>query len=246
MQGLKWFRFGCLMVLCGVVLACGGGGSNNTTTPNPVVRFINGSPNSVALSALANDVAIGTSVPYLGSAPNFVTVEAGDYDFLVQEDGAPETQAVEFKSLNRDQDLLAVAVGLVTPPNTELEKRMICTPFTFNRIKPNGDKSKLIVVNGLNRGLGDFNVSIDFQNPGDTPRFRLANIAFAGAGQELIVDAGSDTFVARRTGSELEVTPQKTFTFEGGKIYLALVSGVEGQTGAQAPKITYIELQSRS
>jgi hypothetical protein len=245
MQGLKLFRVGCLLVLCAVIWACGGGGANSTTTPNPVVRFVNGSPNSVALSASANDVSVGSSVPYLGSAASFVSLEAGEYDILCQEDSDPETQVVEFKEMNRDQDFLLVAIGLVTPPNAELDKRLVCTPFTFNRIKPNGDKAKLIVVNGLNRGIGDSNVAIDFQNPGDTPRFRLPNLGFASAGQELIVDAGSDTLVARRAGSELEVTPQKTFTFEGGKIYLALVSGIEGEVGAKAPAITYIEIQPR-
>jgi hypothetical protein len=245
MQGLKLFRVGCLLVLCAIVWACGGGGTNSIELPNPVIRFVNASPNSVAMSALANDVTIGSAVPYLGSSASFLRLDAGDYDILCQEDGDPETQAVEFRTMNRDQDFLAVSTGLVTPPNTELDKRMVCTPFTFNRVRPNGDKAKLIVVNALNRGFGDSNVPIDFQNPGDTPRFRLPNLAFAAAGQELIVDAGSDTLVARRAGSELEVTPQKTFTFEGGKIYLALVSGIEGEVGVKAPIITYIELQSR-
>jgi hypothetical protein len=227
-----------------VMGGCAGSTTGSVTTPNPVVRFINASPNSVGLDLILNDTTIGSNVPYMGSSATFASVEQGDYDVTVQENADPSTAAIETHQLNRDQDFLAVAVGLVTPPNTDLDKRLRCTPFSFNRARPNGDKARLIVIHAYNRSVGNTTTNIDFQNPGDTPRFKVSDIPF-GEGRELVVDAGTDTFVARRGNSELELTPQTTFTFVGGKIYAAVVSGVEDEAGSQAPQIKFIELQTR-
>lgn len=226
------------------VSGCGGAQSGVVVLPDPVIRFINASPNSTALDFAVNDTQIGNNVPYLGSSPTFVSVEQGDYDLMVQEDADPETQALEVSQLNRNQDYISVAIGLVTPPNGEFDKRLRATAAPFNRIRPNGDKARLLVFNAYNRSLGNENPSIDFQNPGDTPTFVINDIPF-GEGRELIVDATTQVFVARRNGTEFELTPQNTFTFQGGKIYAAIVSGIEDAAGAQAPKITYVELQTR-
>lgn len=235
-----------LFLLCAVFVgsSCGGSQSGVVTLPDPVIRFINASPNSTALDMSVNDTQIANNVPYLGSSATFASVLQADYDVSVQEDGNPETQAIEVAQLNRNQDYVAVATGLVTPPNTEFDKRLRCTPAPFNRTRPNGDKARLLVFNAYNRSFGNDTPTIDFQNPGDTPQFQIQDIPF-GEGRELIVDATALTFVARRNGTEFEITPQNTFTFGGGKIYAAIVSGIEDETGAQAPKITYIELQSR-
>lgn len=231
----------------GVVAAgCGGSSGGIIVLPDPVVRFINASPNSAGMDMFLNDTQVGNNVPYLGSSSNFVGVQQGDYDVMVQEssDTTGETQAIEVRQMNRDQDFLAISCGLVTPPNTEFDKRLRCAPFAFNRTRPNGDKARLLVFHAYNRSVGNETPNIDFQNPGDTPRFVVTDIPF-GEARELIVDAKLDTFVARFSGSELEITPQNNFTFEGGKIYAAIITGVEDAAGATAPKIVYVEIQSR-
>lgn len=228
------------------VAGCGGATSGVVVLPDPVIRFINVSPNSTGMNMLLNDTLIGNNVPYLGSSASFASIEQGDYDVIVQEksDLTGETQAIEVRQMNRDQDFIGFACGLVTPPNGELDKRLRCAPNTFNRTRPNGDKARLIVFHAYIGAPGIDTPNLDFQNPGDTPRFQTTDIGF-GEGRELTVDAGADTFVARRNGTEFEVTPQKTFTFGGGKIYAAIITGVEDAAGNMAPKIVYIELQTR-
>jgi hypothetical protein len=244
---MKRIVYGMLVLATAVSVAgCGGSTNSVVVLPDPVVRFINASPNSAGMDMFANDVQVANNVPYLGSNPTFVSTEQGDYDIKVQETSDPtgETQAIEVKQMNRDQDFLAFSCGLVTPPNTEFDKRLRCSMNTFNRTRPNGDKARLIVFNAYVAAPGLDTPSIDFQNPGDTPRFSAGDIPF-GEGRELTVDAGPDTFVARRNGTELEIVPQNTFTFGGGKIYAAVVTGIEDSVGATAPKIVYIELQTR-
>lgn len=244
---MKRFGYGLLVLTAAFTVAgCGGAGTQVVTLPDPVIRFINASPNSAGMDMFLNDTQIGSNVPYLGSNASFAAIEQGDYDVIVQEtsDSTGETQAIEVRQMNRNEDYLGFACGLVTPPNAEFEKRLRCAPNTFNRTRPNGDKARLIIFNGYIGAVGTDSPSIDFQEPGDTPRFQATDIPF-GEGRELIVDAAALTLVARRNGTELELTPQNTFTFGGGKIYAAVVSGIEGETGAQAPKITYVELQTR-
>jgi len=244
---MKRVVYGLLIMSIGMAAAgCGGTGAGTVVLPNPVVRFINASPNSAGMDMFLNETQVGNNVPYLGSNASFVSIEQGDYDVIVQEssDTTGETQAIEVRQLNRDQDFIAIACGLVTPPNLEFDKRLRCAPLPFNRTRPNGDKARLIVFHAYVGANGFESPNIDFQNPGDTPRFQVTDIPF-GEARELIVDAGSDTLVARFAGSEFEITPQNTFTFGGGKIYAAIVSGIEGETGASAPKIVYVELQTR-
>ena len=82
--------------------------------------------------------------------------------------------------------------------------------------------------------------NIDLRNPGDNPQYKVENIAFASTGN-LTIDSSTQTFVARRNDSE-SVYATQTFTFAPGGIYLAIVAGVEGQVGVQAPKIEFIKL----
>lgn len=235
-------RIWLIVVAVGVVLGCGGGGSSVSEVPDPVMRFINASPNSTALDAFANEIQLGNNVPYLGSSANFLSMEPGEYDIISQEDANPETQTIETFTTVKDTSLLAVAYGLVTPPNDEFDKRLRVATFSFDRNRPNGDQARLIVVHAYNAAFENFTPQVDFRNPGDNPQINLPAIDF-GANRTVLVDAGPQTFVARRTGTEAEVTPQKTFTFQGGKIYAAIISGVEDAVGTQSPQINYIELQ---
>jgi len=240
--------FGSIALL--VILGCGGAGTNVTVAPDPLVTFINASSNSVGIDAMLNETTLATNIPFqafspkAGNVATFSAFEQGEYDVTVQENGNPESQAVEVGKLDRNGGYLLFAVGLVTPPNAELEKRLRPVLLQIDRTKPNGDKAAIFVFNALSRAPGFETPSIDFQNPGDTPVIKETDIAFAGL-KGVLVDAGAQTFVARRNGTEFEVTPQTTFTFEGGKAYVALVKGQEGGTGAQAPGITFIEIQTK-
>ena len=241
---MRGFRLPLMLALAGVLLTgCGGGGANVASIPDPVVRFINAAPGSTALDFRLNESVVGNNVPYKGSTQTFATFESGDYDVSVQEDANPETQAIETLLLLRETNQLVVATGLVTPPNEELEKRLRLTDIQFDRRAPNGDRARLIVVHGYVRAAGLDTPNIDFQEPGDNPRFVVRNINFGNA-QQLELDAGSQTLVARRSGSEGEVTPRVTFNFGAGKIYAAIVSGIE-DSAATPPQITFIELQTR-
>ncbi len=242
---LAALAFGCILVGCG-----GSGNTGVTNVPDPAVAFINASPNSTALDVFLNDFQLGKKVGYLSASPlaagvlNFPTYEQNLYDMSVAENADPETQAIETATFNKDTSSLVVAIGLVTPPSTELDKRLRPVQIQFDRKQPNGNQARIIVIHAYNRSLGNDNPNLDFQNPGDNPTIKLTNIAFAGAVGQLI-DAGAQTFVARRNGSELEVTPQTTFTFGAGKIYAAIISGIEGGTGIQAPQIKFIEIQPK-
>jgi hypothetical protein len=245
MKRLAWF-VGAL-----VIFGCGGGSTNSPTlAPDPYIGFINASPNSSALDVMVNDSQIGNNVAYLGSSPvsggvvNFLSYEPGDYDLSIQENSDPETQAIEVGSLQRDKSYVLFACGLVVPPSTEFDKRLRPLLFEFDRAKPNGDKARLVIVHSYNRAEGLETPSVDFKNPGDNPAINEQNIAFASA-KQILIDAGAQTFVARRNGTEFDVTPESTFTFVGGKIYAAVISGTEGAAAARAPKITFIEILAK-
>jgi hypothetical protein len=135
-----------------------------------------------------------------------------------------------------------VGVGLTTY-GAETLKRLRLSILDYDRTIPNGNKARLIVVNAFNRKEGFEPTAIDFQD-GDVPQFQLRGIAF-GDRQTIVVDAGTIAFEARQADSEL-VYAAKTATFESGKIYLALITGVEDQTGAKIPQIAYIPLPTRN
>lgn len=230
------------------MVGCGGSTNNPGLAPDPFIGFINASANSTALDAMVNDAQVGNNVPYLGVSPvsggvlTFTSVEPGEYDLSIQENANPETQAIEVGNLARDKSYVLFACGLVVPPGTELDKRLRPVLFEFDRARPNGDKARLVIVHAYNRAEGFETPAIDFRNPGDNPTVNETNLGFATA-RQILIDAGPQTFVARGTGTEFEVTPQETFTFVGGKIYAAIVSGTEGAT--RAPKITFVEIQTK-
>lgn len=233
-----------------IVLGCGGSGNNTTVAPDPLVGFVNASTNSTAIDAWVNDAQIGNDVafrnvsPKAGSVLTFLSFEPGEYDFTVQSSTDVQTQAIETNVIERDKSYLFVAAGLVTPPNTEDPKRLRPVVAEFDRTAPNGGKARIVIVHAYDRAEGLETPSIDFQNPGDNPLFKETAITYAG-GRGALIDAGTQTFVAKRNGAEFDITPEVTFTFESGKIYVAIVAGIEGGTGALAPAITFHEVQPK-
>lgn len=235
-----------------VVIGCGGSNTGTTLAPDPAVAFINGSPDGASLDALLNSFQLANNVGYLSSAPRsgavttFATLEPNDYDVNVFPDGAPENGSISSFVMNRDASILVAAVGLVNY-GAEFDKRLQTLIFNFDRSKPNGDKARVFIINGFIGAPGWESPSVDFRNPGDNPLTNVTGLTFANT-NNVLIDSGNQTFVARLTGTDSDdgnVTPPVTFNFAAGKIYAAVISGIEGEAGANAPKITFIELQHK-
>lgn len=242
-------RLASMLVALAVIFGCGGSSVGTNQPPDPAVAFINTSPDSAALDAFLNSFQLADNVPYLGSAPRsgavttFAVVEPNDYDVIVEPDGDPANGDTQTAVLNRDTSYLIFAFGLQNA-GAEFEKRLQSATSNFDRSRPNGDKARLIVFHAYNSAPGFETPAIDFRNPGDNPQLNLSNIGY-GNGTVALIDSGAQTFVARRNGSEFELTPQVTFTFGAGKIYAAVVSGVEDAVGGSEPKITFLEIQTK-
>lgn len=221
-----------------VALGCGGGGTLVDVQP-PKVRSFNASPNSNTLTFAIDNGTVG-SLTYLGSSSGFSKITAGDRDVSVVDSSAPETEARIVQSFVNDAEYLLIAYGLITPPNTELSKRMDIAVVEVDRDAVSDSQSRVVVVNAFNRSAGWDNPRIDFRNPGDLPQFKVEDIAF-GEFKGAVIDAGVQTFVARFAGEDGELTPHSTFTFLGGKTYLAIVGGIEGDA-TTPPVIRFVLL----
>lgn len=236
-----------LVGVLAALMGCGGK-SSSSTAPDPLVRFFNGSPDSVALDLLFDDskenktVRIGSAVPYAAAAPNFVEVRNGSNDLILKENGDPFELWAQVIDAQLDRSYLVVAFGLANF-GTEFEKRARFITFDIDRTAPNGNKARIYVFHAFNRAAGLDTPAIDFQTPGENPLFRVQDIPY-GTPKELTVDSGTHTLQARNKGTEF-VYVQRTVTLAAGKIYLALVSGVEDGVGALAPRIEFIEVQVR-
>jgi hypothetical protein len=88
--------------------------------------------------------------------------------------------------------------------------------------------------------------NIKFQNPGNNPLFVASDIAF-GSSKVITVDSGASTWLAMREDADADVVYATTATtLEPGKLYLALVSGLEGDADvSKQPKISFIELPTK-
>lgn len=232
-------KLACSCLAAAVVLACGGGGSKFVVV-GPLVRFANASPNSVSLSFWLDLDRLGSGVPYLGSTASFVEVTSGDKDVVAVEESTPESEVRIVEVFNDDTDYLVLAYGLVTPPNTELDKRMDLAVLPVDRQPASDSQARLIIFNGFIAAFGSGNPQIDFRSPGDTPVVNVQDIFF-GESQTTIVDAGSQTFQARFAGEEGVLAGPTTFTLVGGKTYLAVVTGQDGDL-SNPPTIAFIQL----
>jgi hypothetical protein len=218
---------------------CGGGGGGGSSVPKPTIRFTNVSPDSTSLSFLFDDDVKASGLVYLASTPTFAEVSANDYDIFVTEESTGDVLDAITSTIQADKDYVIAAVGLETYGD-EFEKRVRIVGTQVDLTAPNGSKARLYVLHGFNRSVGFSTPSIDFQSPGDNPQYKLTNIGF-GQVQSIVVDAGSQTFEARRNGTE-NVYVTSTQTLDDGGIYLVIFSGIEGAVGAQAPQMTFQKL----
>lgn len=251
------FRTFAALGLVSLLAGCGGGGSL-INQPDGQIRLFNASPDST-LDFRIDDVNERAGVAYLGNSPAFRTIAFradtdGGYDMSVIVPGTErEVRSEQFFA--RDQSYLWVAFGLATPDN--VDKRLDHTFIPISREAPIGNKARLIIFNALNSGPGFESNAVNFQsfnpsdpNSGDNPQFIRGSLGYGSfdqSGNLMDIDSGTLTFQARQTGSDAAVIfAQKTFTFESGKIYFALVSGVVGDpVVAKQPTITFFEIAPR-
>ena len=258
---MKKTVFSVIALLGTAIFLTGCGGSTSTNVlPDPVIRFINASPDST-LDAKLNEVAHATAVPYLSATAGFSTIKFieevdGGYDCTVIVPGT-ENEVRDAQIFTRDLSYLWIAFGL-NNNNNEQTKRLDQVFFAINREAPIGSKSHLIIFNALAEKDGQENSPIDFQsydpaNPasGDNPQYQKQALVFGAYDSNksnIDIDSGTQTFQARQNGSDAAlVYAQSTFNFVPGKIYLALVSGKVGDSDpAKQPKITFIELATKN
>lgn len=241
----------CLALTVGalalLVAGCGGGG-NNVTLPDPLVRYVNSSPDSNPLDFFYDTDKKASALAYLDSSADF-SIKKGDHDVSVQD----STNQVELDALaftfNQDNKYLALTVGLLNY-GAEAEKRLRLLAFNYDKNPPNGSRARLLIIHAYMRSTGFQTPNIDFQGGSvstydpNNPQFKVTDIAFAGSQPNTLeVDSGVPLiFQARRAGTENVLAEDTSTTFDQGGIYLTLVSGVEGAVGTSAPQVKYIKL----
>lgn len=240
-----------LMVLAAAVLTaalsgCGGGGGSSNL-PDPIIRFINSSPDANPIDFFINSDNKAPAIGYLGDSGE-VTTKNGDKDVSAEDSTTQDVLDSIAFTFERDKKYVGMTLGLENF-GTENEKRLRVLAFSFDKNPPNGSKARLLVIHGYMRETGFQTPSIDFQG-GDVgtydpnnPQFSVTNLGFGADPTELEVDAGVPLiFQARRAGTENVVASDANTTFDDGGIYLAIVTGIENGAGASAPQVKYIKI----
>ncbi len=245
---------GFLVVLGALALVgCGGGGGGGGSSSSDArVSYVNASPDSGSLDFALNGNVKSSAVTY-GTATSFDSTSPSDDDVALRSAGQSTDLWSESHTFGSDTDSLVVAIGLVTPPTDssetppaqELEKRLVLAYASVNRTAPVGNRARLVVVNGFVRQAGDPTPSVDFRNPEDPPTTNATGLAFGGS-TSLDLDSGTANYEVRQTGTDQVFISSTPLTLAPGKVYLALVSGLEGATGTAAPVIRLIPLTTRS
>lgn len=237
-------RFGKGLVLCALTIAvslmagCGGGGSGGAFFPDPNLHFVNGSPDSTSLDFYINDTLQAAAVLPFTLSPTSTTPAADD-DVSVQETGTNVQLDAVTNTFKGNTDTIIATVGLENF-GTEYLKRLRLLIFPTSLVPPTGNTSELIIIQGFNRAAGFTTPNVDFKQPGDNAPNPVQNIAF-GTFRTTTINAGTTEYVIQRSGTN-EVYIDQTNTFVAGKIYIALVTGVQGGTGELTPQIKYLPL----
>lgn len=236
------------VVTIGLVLwGCGGGGISITEPSDPQVRFLNATPDGANLQFLLDSTVKASNLGYLQSSADFeeiefVSAEDGGYVLIARNQATQFEYESEIISPARDSNTFIVALGLQNF-GEEPEKRIRLAQIEVNRDRPQGNLARLIIVHALNRSEGNQTPPIRFKNPGDNPVYNFTNIAYAGSTTQT-VDADEYVFQVLRDDVDGEaIYAVRTLSFEPGKIYLVVVSGIEGSDDpALQPRITPIEI----
>lgn len=219
-------------------MGCGGVGVGGGP-PNPTIGFFNASPDSPNIDFFIDSALIGGNNAFL-TGTTIQNTEATDRDLSALESGTTNEIDVIFATLNKDKHFLVALLGLVNF-NGENLKRARLTAIEINRDAPVGNKAKLYVFHGYNREFGFDTPNIDFQNPGDNPQFKAANIP-PGLAQLILVDSGNVDYEVRRTGTDQVLIAATNLLLEAGKIYAVYVVGVENGTVNLMPQIRAVEI----
>ncbi len=226
------------LLLVALVVGCGGGGGGRSAANDPFIRFVNASPDSTSIQAEYDFQTFGPALPYLSASPGFTIFEPKDSDLSIREAASPEALDTISFVPERTSSYIMLTLGL-RDFGDEFAKRIRPRPFEIDRSLPNGSKARVIFVNCFCEESGFSNPNVDFQD-GDRPRFKFSDVGFANISTQLL-DVGTYAFQARRAGSEL-VYASADLTFEAGKIYLALFTGIRNAAGDRQPKIVTYEL----
>lgn len=234
------------LALIGCLVGCSGGGGGNSLA-EPIIRFVNSSPDSNPLDFYYDSDLKQAGLVYLVD-PGDQTVDDGDHDVVVYDPLTDQYPDAIGSTFEKDKKYVALTLGLESF-GTEFEKRLRIIAFSYAKTPPNGSHARLLIMHGFCRKVGFQTPNIDFQggNAGNydpnNPLFLKADIPFADATPTVLeVDSGVSLIVqARRAGTE-NVYASSTNTFVAGAVYLALVTGVEDGVGVQAPQIDYIRL----
>lgn len=240
------------VVITGLGLSGCGGEGTGIELPDPVVMFLNASPDSGAIEFKLNGEVVQTGLAYLGKSDAFIEVEYeseqdGGYDLTTKDAASDLEYDREMVVFARDTSNLIVALGIKGHLPAEPEKAIRHVRFTLDRVQPVGNKSRLVVIHAMNRAPGDMTPSIQFKNPGDNPQYRLTDIGY-GSSRTLVVDSGTYEWEVRRQDADGEVifATSTGKVLEPGRIYVVLVSGIESDAEpARQPAITFYEIPPR-
>jgi hypothetical protein len=212
---------------------------------------VNSSPDAPALDFYIDDRVTGNSLAYLGASPAYVRTDPEEKDLSVTRDGSLEQIEAKTFTFANDRYYAILTIGKLN--FTEFLNRIQLVELEINVTTPIGNTARIIPVNAFLRADDQLTPNVDIRSPGDNPAFRRENIAYATAGASFDVPVNPNAaqrtleFVVRRNGSDRQYIPATVgqtvrFTPESGRVYLAMITGIEGQTGAQAPQIRFIRL----
>ncbi|MFM9874648.1 MAG: hypothetical protein ACKVQS_14425 [Fimbriimonadaceae bacterium] len=240
-------RLSLLAIFASLLLVggCGGGGAASNTKPH--VLFINASADAGAVDFRLDDSAQATNLAYAVTNATFSDidfrgpdVDGWDVSLHLNADGSEiDREAIIF---GQDVNNIIIAHGIKNYGLEQL-KRLRFSNFTADLTRPNGNKAKLIVFHGFELAAGSDTPQVTFKTPGDNALFTTSPIN-PGATAVLNTDSGSQTFEARRSGTQ-GIYTTITQNLKAGGVYLVLISGIEGDpTPANDITIRFIELPS--
>lgn len=231
-----------LLLISSLVLFLGcGGSSGGSGTPDPMVRFYNGCSDSGPLDFYINDDNLAT-LGFDAASAAFEDVNPDELDVILNSAGLQDQiDALLFQFL-KDRDYIICALGLENYGSEPL-KRLRLVIQEVNRKFINGNTARLIIFHGYNRETGFETPSVDFQNPGSNPQFKVTDIGFATAKTSTIT-SGAQNFEVRTAGTE-DVIMTVSKTLDAGKTYAVFILGQENGTGDFTPKVTFVELETR-
>ncbi len=232
-------RFSVLLATAASIIGaagCGGGGGASEISFSD--RFTNVVPDLGGVDFYVDDV-LRISNQAFGDSSAYEKRKAKDPTEVVSVNDAGTgnvLDAIEIDRVNK-KSAHVFSLGLANPGNQQPGLRLLA--LLINRTPPSGNNSRVIVVHGYIRAVGFPTPNVDIHRTPDI--IEVSNLPF-GQSDSFTIAAGTYDFTVRITGikdSQLIFDPGRQI--EGGKVYLMLLQGVEGEGGNIAPAIQFIE-----